>query len=206
VGVWQELQNVSSEAKASIAIPAALGALLWAISEVRHFVQHNGDRKRIAQLDADRLRDRRAIVELVRPEGTVDGAAVTLGRVDHEGAKRGQSFHTAIRNAGPYLADGVESTAVLGPWAALVLDPPRRLPPFGEPRPLDIRVSIEAVTYADVMAAVDAGAPLRIRVAFQDGTPDPQPFEQCFAFRQEEPSTGGMNRVSRIVPCLPSSA
>jgi hypothetical protein len=174
--------------------------LLWAFSEIRHELRHRADQRRIADLAAGDLREKRAIIELQRSPRANSGAALVLGNVEHDGPTAGQYFTGYIRNAGPHMAEDIHVTAALGEMAADASSVPHILPPHSRPEPFDLLVPFGPVTYADVIDTIRAGEPLRVRIDFKDGTPAPDPVIECFVFRLVE-SGGGKHWVSFQEPC-----
>jgi hypothetical protein len=125
MGIWESLQGLTFEAKATIAI----SLIVVVIFEIRREFAYRANRQRIARRDAADLREKRAIIDLERSRGQNYGVAMVLGDVVHTGPAAGQHFTRSIRNAGPHLAEGVRQTASLGSIPAQTIKAPKTLPP-----------------------------------------------------------------------------
>src|SRR5688572_3030477 len=201
IGVWESLQELPFEAKAALVIPAVITFGLWAALEIRHERRHRQDQVRIKRLDDASLREKRAILQIVRAAGINRGASITLGTVVHEGSASGQHFSGAVKNAGPHMAEAIQVTASLGDLKARIDEAPSILPPHSAPELLDIVLPFGAATYSDVMGTIKAGQPLRVHVEFEDGTDAAAPIEQCFVFRLEHIDDSSTGWISRSVSC-----
>ncbi len=195
--IWESLQGLTFEAKATIAIPLIAVVLI----ESRRELAYRADRRRIARCDAADLREKRAIIDLERPRSPTRGAAMTLGDVVHTGPTAGQHFTGAVRNAGPHMAEGLWVTANLSDVDAQTVTAPETLPPYSPAEPVDVMVPIGVFTYADIMGMLTAGESLEVRIDYVDGTPAPEPIYRCFVFRLEH-GNGGTDWVSHPESCF----
>jgi hypothetical protein len=199
VSISESLQGLSYGAKALVVIVV----LLWGLSEVLHVRRHRDDRRTIPRLQAAETGEERATIAAQRPAGVMRGAALSLGAVVPRGAGAGQHFVGAITNTGPLAAEDIQVTASLGANRAAIVSAPERLPPDSAAAAIDVMLPFGFLTAEDVLAALEAGELLRVRVTFTDGTPAPRAFEECFSFRREPNGEPAMGRgwVSRRVPC-----
>jgi hypothetical protein len=197
VDIWESLQGLTFEAKATIAIPLIAVVLL----EIRREFAYREDRKHSARRDAADLLEKRAIIELERARRQNSGAAMILGNVVHTGPDAGQHFTGEIRNAGPHLAEGIRITASLGGIDAQIVQAPTNLRPYSPAEPIDVMVPIGVFTYADIIGMLEAGDSLDVRMDYVDGTPAPDPIYRCFVFRLEQ-GNGGTDWVSHPKACF----